>query len=1422
MDTDRNRGMPDSPALLITSTPALDKLARLFRYTGLVSSAPSYRLRTLVVQAAFLTALISATSVPSPSVVASELDVVPPETENELQDQLPETHPTVPTCIEPGTDTAIDTPECDDWVDWKIEQEAERPDAGETTPGYPSQPQPSILFPVPPSASQGSLKNAGYSFFAIADHLLRWIGGDDAQAATSLDPTSAALTSWSGDDLLPPPDHPPYLGARVYGKYDAASNTYFLRLEPPAGVAIGDNTSLMLDTDQDAATGLSVGSGNLGADYAINVVGGKPHLYAGSAGGANLEWVGEIGDLYNEKTKTTAYSLASDGSHLEIALPASTLGVTAASQSIRLVGDLNEAVAFPTVYANGYFTLPGVVSAFPIRTDFNKRAAMVFCEATQALFWKAEGVEQTDAQRKAYSQLYMAMQHQSMMAGIPFDLISVSALNDVANVVNYDALVLPFCADVSAADRDTIDRTLYQAVYHYGIGLITADDLLTNDENRTPFSGDAYRYMAQLMGITRVDGGGPATTLKISAAADGAHPAMRGYAVGDVILELPGFWWNYYTPLVGQEATTLANQTIDGSITYPAVLATETGGRNVHFSSIELLGNTNLAWQALHWVLYGEQIPVGLKMGRGQAVFAARNDMDQSMFRAPPTDTTEPADGVVNVDAPLLEKITAWKQTYDFVGSYYINIGNAPDEGEWTDWTYSGPLYAKYVVLGSEIGTHSTSHPDDTNEYDAEQHPTGYQATDGVSWSSWLKVQFQDSMDEILANVSPTWLNVDSTLLGSYPRGGAVPGMPESLEAAQNILTAGRLDYLTGGYAGVGAGFPNAIGYLVPPSAALSAASSKVYFSPNMYFDFTLIEWGLPNGQLTAVPEGSTAASGHTPIPATCSASSTVCAESVWPEQYLELLTHASQPVVVWPWHDYGPTTSSQGCTSTVAGTHCYSEAMYTNVIATARNTGAEFVTLIDAAERIATLKDAELTVSQPAAGQVEATVAPSSGGSLGKFALQLRLDADQLISSVDGWYAYGKDKVFLPTAGGHFVARIGAAQDAVTHLSQLPMRAELTAVSGDGTKLEYGFVGEGTVEIQLAGAPSAYEAILDGAFATTAACGSGDPNCISVTHSGYGAHSGSVGPSAPSASVSASSLSFGSQYVSYSSPAQILTLNNSGIGHLRIDGIATGGDFAQTNDCAGLLAEGATCRISVTFKPTAVGGRNGTLTVTSNDSQHPSLTVPLNGTGMAAPIASLSATSLNFSALKVGATSLAQTLTLSNRGTGSLTISGINLSSSDFAQTNRCPAALSGGQSCTIQVTFKPTAGGARTGTLNVVSNDPARATLSVGLSGTGLVPPAAPANPKVSCSSFLIFFANCKMTWSDASSDEQGFRVQYATNSAFSSGLTTATVRNNTVSYTTGMLSRRKSYWFRVQSYNSVGTSANVAATPSPVVTP
>ena len=108
-----------------------------------------------------------------------------------------------------------------------------------------------------------------------------------------------------------------------------------------------------------------------------------------------------------------------------------------------------------------------------------------------------------------------------------------------------------------------------------------------------------------------------------------------------------------------------------------------------------------------------------------------------------------------------------------------------------------------------------------------------------------------------------------------------------------------------------------------------------------------------------------------------------------------------------------------------------------------------------------------------------------------------------------------------------------------------------------------------------------------------------------------------------PIASLSASSLSFGNEQVGNTTAAQSVTLNNTGTAVLNISSVTVTGNFAQSaTTCTSTLAAAASCSISITFTPAALGVRSGVLTVTDDSSGVPgsTQTANLSGTGIAAP----------------------------------------------------------------------------------------------------------------------------------------------------------------------------------------------------------
>ncbi len=100
---------------------------------------------------------------------------------------------------------------------------------------------------------------------------------------------------------------------------------------------------------------------------------------------------------------------------------------------------------------------------------------------------------------------------------------------------------------------------------------------------------------------------------------------------------------------------------------------------------------------------------------------------------------------------------------------------------------------------------------------------------------------------------------------------------------------------------------------------------------------------------------------------------------------------------------------------------------------------------------------------------------------------------------------------------------------------------------------------------------------------------------------------------------TSRGSLTFQPQGVGTSSQPLKLTLTNTGSGSLTIKQIyiagANANDFSETNTCGTSVASGASCTVSVTFTPTAVGKRKGTLAVSDSDPASPQA-VALSGMG--------------------------------------------------------------------------------------------------------------------------------------------------------------------------------------------------------------
>jgi len=333
-----------------------------------------------------------------------------------------------------------------------------------------------------------------------------------------------------------------------------------------------------------------------------------------------------------------------------------------------------------------------------------------------------------------------------------------------------------------------------------------------------------------------------------------------------------------------------------------------------------------------------------------------------------------------------------------------------------------------------------------------------------------------------------------------------------------------------------------------------------------------------------------------------------------------------------------------------------------------------------------------------------------------------------------------------LVSGGGDdtFVAKISPNDAPGFSLSSFSLSFQDEGIGGTTLSQQIFLANTGSLTLNIT------SIVPSGDFAATNTCGSslaGGASCtisVTFTPTAAGARTGTItitdsvasspqkvtltgnGVTGLAATVSPTSLSFGNQTQGTTSAAQSVTLTNTGSGTLTITGFSFAGtnpsDFTlSSTGCkqSQSLAVGASCTFGIAFAPQTVGNRSATLQITDNSAQSPR-SVTLTGVGLAPPTVALSPTSLNFAAQIVGSTSPGQSVTLTTSGSGTLAIVSISTTTSDFGASNNCGNSVAGGATCTITVTFTPTAAGGRAGTIVIASNA-ANGTQMVSLSGPG-----------------------------------------------------------------------------------------------------
>ena len=876
------------------------------------------------------------------------------------------------------------------------------------------------------------------------------------------------FTDWPGADLVMTPANT-VAGYQVYGALinDATlGKNYVIGINATVATdpAIAANTNIYLNTDQNAATGFTP-FGSVGAEYSVqfSTVNGQlqPFLYSLTSAGVATQLNG--GAPLN-------YGISSNGESVEIAVPQALLTPTGgvAPKSINFMSLINGATGLPTDFAsNPQYAITDPSTLVPVDHAI-KKVAIVYSATTAALYFGGSPAGQT-----AYSDLFMTAQHQAEAAGVSYDILTEADLTNVAKLAQYSALIFPSMEDVQSSQVSSIVSALSHVVYDYHVPIITAGNFLTNDQTGAPLPGNSYANMQALLNATLGSSGTATYSVTADATALANHnPVISGYSAGQLIGgasgQFAGTTAGFYTNTgyltfsgVTQPATVLADINIQGGATVPGVVQTTTGGTNTLFATTGLLGDSNLLQHAIQNAVFGTTPSLALDITRMAGVVASRTDLDQSQF---PSDVSPGAgqQGIYDALIPILQQ---WKQQYNFVGSFFVNIGdNAnPANENSTNWTVSLPYYQAILAMGSEIGNHSYTHLINPPIRDANGNTIPIDPATGAS--TWNENTNTLYVTPPTNGSAPNWTfqyefgqskTIEQTNIGITIAGAAVPGANDMVGTSLQILpfyqsANGITGYVTGGWTGVGSGSPNAFGYISP------TATNSVYIAPNITFDFTEIQF-----------------QHKTPAQALAD----------WQSLFNQLSANSQSPVIVWPWHDYGATNwDTNGTGGTGPG---YTTQMFTDFIAYAYNAGYEFVTAEQLAARIAAQQKAHL--SETTSGNViTATITPDpTAPDLGGMALNMINGATgQVIQNAGNWYAYDTNSIFLPFGGGTFNVTLGTAQDDVTHIDALPMRADLLSVTGNGANLAFAMTGDEVVDVHVK-TPGANVVSIQGAPAAT------------------------------------------------------------------------------------------------------------------------------------------------------------------------------------------------------------------------------------------------------------------------------------------------------------------------------------------------
>jgi hypothetical protein len=198
---------------------------------------------------------------------------------------------------------------------------------------------------------------------------------------------------------------------------------------------------------------------------------------------------------------------------------------------------------------------------------------------------------------------------------------------------------------------------------------------------------------------------------------------------------------------------------------------------------------------------------------------------------------------------------------------------------------------------------------------------------------------------------------------------------------------------------------------------------------------------------------------------------------------------------------------------------------------------------------------------------------------------------------------------------------------------------------------------------------------------------------------------------------LTADTLNFGSVKAGQNS-LKIFRIWNNGNSQLTIIGHQGPNlPFSVSTEWPSVINPGTFYDMTVVFTPQSKGSFNDRLVIQSNGGQK---TIYLSGNGMA-PDISVVPSSIDFGSVIVGTEATAE-LIISNSGNAELIVDSITVDKPYSVET-QTPLRLQPGEKQVLTVRFAPSEQGTFTKTLTIRSDDPDTGTVTVNLTGTGIV---------------------------------------------------------------------------------------------------